>query len=278
MNHLFCFGYSYTATFLIGQLSNNFKISATSRHQLKVNHVELFDYESLLMIPSSVTHLLISIPPSAQGDIVIERYRKQLDKLPNLRWICYLSSTGVYGDHDGLWVNETSELRSHTASGQQRIRAENEWLDLGSQLAVPTFIFRLAGIYGPGRSVFDRIQNNTAQIIIKPGQFFSRIHVHDIASALKLAIAHPELAGIYNLADDMPTSPEEPTLFAYQLLNLQPPSPIALDDSAVSPMLRQFYLENKRVSNIKLKETLGLALKYHNYKIGLKALLSHTSS
>jgi nucleoside-diphosphate-sugar epimerase len=194
--------------------------------------------------------------------------------MPSLAWVGYLSTTGVYGDRDGGWVDETSELRPSGARGRRRVAAETAWLDLWRDRGVPVHIFRLAGIYGPGRSPFDALRAGTAKRIVKPGQVFSRIHVDDLASVLLSSIARPRPGAVYNVCDDEPASPADVVAHAAQLLGAPPPPLVSFDEAALSPMARSFYADNKRVSNALIKTELGVRLRYPDYRAGLAAILA----
>ena len=188
-------------------------------------------------------------------------------------WIGYLSATSVYGDHNGEWVSEKSSTRPNSPRGKARLLCEQQWLDFAQNLNLPLVIFRLSSIYGPQRNALEKIGNGSVQIIDKPGCVFSRIHVDDICRAL-IASMHPlPSLSIYNIADDTPTDSATVTEYAYQLLGLTPPPRINYDDAELSPMAREFYQDNKRVSNQKLKHDLKLPLLYPTYKEGLKQCL-----
>lgn len=277
MNHLFCFGYSYCAQALTQKIITDYKISATYRsHQASLDEIELVHFESLLTIPQSTTHILISIPPHGNSDLVLQRFSSHFSKLKRLQWIGYLSSTGVYGNHDGAWVNEHSSTLPTNINAINRLEAELQWQRIGTKLGVPTIIFRLAGIYGPGRSVFDRINSGMGQIITKESQYFSRIHVDDIAQAISKSMKNSTLSRIYNVADDLPSPPEEPMLYAYSLLQLNPPTPLKYDQADLSPMAMQFYADNKRVDNKLIKTELSISWLYPSYREGLKAIFECT--
>jgi nucleoside-diphosphate-sugar epimerase len=185
-------------------------------------------------------------------------------------WVGYLSTTGVYGDRAGGWVDEDSELRPVNARSRWRVEAERAWAESG----LPVEIFRLAGIYGPGRSAFDRLREGRAQRIVKEGQLFSRIHVDDIAAALAASIATPRPGAVWNLADDEPAPPEDVIEHAARLLGLPVPPAIPFETAELTPMARSFYAESKRVSNRRLRETLGVALAHPTYREGLAAILA----
>lgn len=215
------------------------------------------------------THLLISAAPNAQGDPVLSVLREYLTQNANrFDWVGYLSTTGVYGDHAGDWVDETTALSPATERGKRRVLAEADWQSIAG---LPLHIFRLAGIYGPGRGPFGKILNGTARRLIKPGQIFSRIHVKDIAQALVASIAQPNPGAIYNLCDDDPQPPEIVIEHAARLLNLPVPPAEPFETAEMTPMARSFYSESKRVRNDRIKDELGIRLIYPSYKDGLAA-------
>jgi nucleoside-diphosphate-sugar epimerase len=234
-------------------------------------------YDDLLFIPPSVTHILASIPPRADGDMVYERFAKQIKAHGKIKWLGYLSSTTVYGDHDGNWVDETSKLLPSSAVAKQRILAEKQWLALGAETNIPVNIFRLSGIYGPNRSVFERIAEPSYQIIHKAGQYFSRIHVEDIARIIKTSITDETTGGIFNLSDDLPCNPELPAYYAYELLGQTPPKAVKYEEAKLSLMMKLFYQDNKRVKNDKIKSHLKVTLLHPTYKEGLTSIYNQLS-
>ncbi|MBT8455728.1 MAG: SDR family oxidoreductase [Alphaproteobacteria bacterium] len=222
----------------------------------------------------SATHILVSAGPDANGDPVLARVRDDIAAVaPNLKWVGYLSTTGVYGDHAGGWVDETTPLTPSTQRGEYRKDAEAAWQALAAETGLPLHIFRLAGIYGPGRGPFAKVRAGTARRIIKPGQVFSRVHVDDIAQVLAASMAKPNPGAIYNLCDDDPAPPEDVIAHAAELLNVPIPPAIDFDTADLSPMARSFYAESKRVRNDRIKEELGVRLIYPSYRDGLAALL-----
>lgn len=215
------------------------------------------------------THLLSSIAPDDRGDPALRVLGPQIAGAP-LRWAGYLSTTGVYGDHQGGWVDEATPLTPSTRRGIQRVQAEAEWQALG----LPLHIFRLAGIYGPGRGPFAKVRDGTARRILKPGQVFSRIHVDDIAQVLLASIDRPDPGAIYNVCDDDPAPPEDVIGHAALLLGLPLPPAIPYDQAEMTEMARSFYAESKRVRNDRMKHDLGVTLRYPTYREGLAALLA----
>jgi nucleoside-diphosphate-sugar epimerase len=214
------------------------------------------------------------VPPDAEGDPVLAEHAHDIAARRGLRWLGYLSTTGVYGDRRGGRVDEDSALAPSGERGRRRVAAEAGWLDLHRRRSVPVHIFRLAGIYGPGRSALDTVRQGRAQRIDKPGQVFSRIHVADLAAVLRASMARPDPGAIYNVCDDDPAPPEAVIAHACALLGVEPPPLVPFDTADLSPMARSFYDDNKRVSNRRLKEVLGVTLAYPSYKDGLQALLS----
>jgi nucleoside-diphosphate-sugar epimerase len=263
MNHLFCFGFGFTAQHLAKILPRNeWRISGTTRNQQGEG---LHIFSTLTEIPRDVTHILCSIPPDDQGDPVVRKFSTQLAR--PFQWIAYLSTTGVYGDRQGGWVDEESEIIPTSDRARRRVLAEAQWQPYGAH------IFRLPGIYGPGRSQLDSIRDGTARRIVKPGQVFSRIHVEDIAGILAASIAQPHPGRIYNVADDEACPPQDVVAYAAGLLGVDPPPEIPFEGANLSAMARSFYDDSKRVSNARIKEELGYELKYPNYRVGLRALL-----
>jgi nucleoside-diphosphate-sugar epimerase len=220
------------------------------------------------------THLLTSVAPGEAGDPVLMAAGEAIARAaPHIEWAGYLSTTGVYGDHAGGWVDETTPLTATTRRGQMRVAAEEAWRALAERSGLPLHIFRLAGIYGPGRGPFEKVRDGTARRIVKPGQVFSRTHVEDIAQVLHASILRPDPGAAYNVCDDDPAPPEDVLLYAAALLGLPPPPEVPFDEAEMSPMARSFYAESKRVRNDRIKEELGVVLRYPSYREGLAALL-----
>jgi nucleoside-diphosphate-sugar epimerase len=272
MPHLFCFGLGFTGQTLARRFAaQGWTVTGTSR----AGGDGTLAFDGSAPLPASafdgVTHLLISVPPGAQGDPVLNRHAEDIKKrAAQFHWASYLSTTGVYGDRHGDWVDETSPLAPTTERGHRRLTAETQWQSLG----LPMHIFRLAGIYGPGRNQLVSILDGSAKRIVKPGQIFSRIHVEDIAGVLAASIARPNPGQAYNVCDDEPCPPQEVVAFAAALLKRAAPPEIAFADADLSPMAKSFYAESKRVSNQRMKEELGYKLLYPTYREGLTALLS----
>jgi nucleoside-diphosphate-sugar epimerase len=220
-----------------------------------------------------VTHIVDSAPPVAEGDPVIARNRPQLAaRARQLKWAAYLSTTGVYGDHSGGWVDEDTPLTPNTERGEKRVEAEAQWLALWHETGFPIHLFRLAGIYGPGRNQLLSVLDGSARRIIKPGQVFSRIHVEDIARVLVASMAHPHPGRAYNVCDDEACPPQDVIAHAATLLGRPVPPDIPFADAELSPMARSFYADSKRVSNARIKAELGVTLAYPTYREGLAAL------
>lgn len=216
------------------------------------------------------THLLTSVAPNDAGDPILNAMEKELREARHLEWVGYLSTTGVYGDQQGGWVDESSPLTPSTKRGQARVAAEAGWSDLG----LPLHIFRLAGIYGAGRGPLEKVRSGAARRVIKENQVFSRIHVEDIAQVLFESIKQPNPGAIYNLCDDDPAPPQDVLAYAAELLGLPIPEAVPFEEAEMSPMARSFYSDSKRVRNDRIKEELGVVLRYPDYKSTLKAILA----
>lgn len=224
---------------------------------------------------AKASHILISIAPNDAGDPVLAQHSADIAAAaPHLKWLGYLSTTGVYGDHQGGWVDEDTPLTPTTHRGRIRVLAEQQWQEMARNHGLPVHFFRLAGIYGPGRGPFTKVKNGTAKRIIKEGQYFSRIHVDDIARVLAASINHPNPGAIYNVADNDPAPPEDVLAEAARLLNMPLPPEVAFEDADMTPLARSFYAESKRVRNDRLKTDLGVTLQHPDYRAGLRALLN----
>lgn len=279
---LLCFGHGYCATALTDLLLHDgWAVTGTLRDSDKAGVLRkqgvtplIWPGDDITAALSRTTHVLISTAPDADGDPVLAGLRDEITAAaPHINWVGYLSTTGVYGDHQGGWVDESTPLTPATKRGQRRVAAEQQWQKFAQETSLTLQIFRLAGIYGPGRGPFAKVRNHTARRIVKPGQWFSRIHVDDIAQTLAASIAKPRPGGIYNLCDDDPAPPQDVIEHAAKLLEVPVPPAIPWEDADMTPMARSFYAESKRVRNRLIKSELGITLKYPNYKSGLQALL-----
>lgn len=260
MAHLFIFGLGYTASRIKAAAEAlGWQVESTG----SAGDMAFEDTDRVRRALASATHVLSSVPPAEIGDPVLDRYG---DALRN-PWLGYLSSTGVYGDTGGAWVDESAP----TGGGRrtQRSEADAEWLARGAH------VFRLPGIYGPGRSAIDRVRQGKAHRIDLPGQVFSRVHVDDIARGVVAAFAAP--AGAWNLADDLPCSQNLVIEEACRLSGLPFPPLQRLEEAGLGPMARAFYAENRRVANGRAKRLLGWRLRYPDYRYGLRALSATTS-
>jgi nucleoside-diphosphate-sugar epimerase len=277
MKHtLLSLGHGYTARALARELlPQGWRIIATSRTaDTPQKGVDLRQWpgDDLVDAFADATHILSSIPPGENGDPVLNGLADQIATAPKLKWIGYLSTTAVYGDHKGEWVDETTPLQPATKRGEWRVAAERAWQDLARDQSLNLNIFRLAGIYGPGRGPFAKLRAGTARRIIKPGQVFSRIHVFDITQTLIASMNAPHPGAIYNVCDDDPAPPQDVLAFAAELLGLPVPPAENWGTAKMSPMARSFYGESKRVSNDRIKTELGVRLRYPDFKTGLRAL------
>ena len=277
---LLSFGHGYSAQALERLLlPEGWTITGTTRSAEKAEAMRQRGLTALNLpspeIPDAVkkaTHILVSAGPNAEGDPVLTRYSDLIAAAaPSLEWVGYLSTTGVYGDHEGGWIDESTPLTPSTQRGQWRKAAEQAWMDIPN---LPLHIFRLAGIYGPGRGPFEKVRRGTARRIIKKGQVFSRIHVDDIAQVVTASINRPNPGAIYNVCDDDPAPPQDVISHAARLLELPEPPAVAFETAEMTPMARSFYAESKKVRNDKIKDELGVVLKYPNYREGLAALLA----
>ena len=223
------------------------------------------------------SHVLVSAAPDENGDPFLAGLEAEIIAAKPA-WLGYLSTTGVYGDHGGAWVDETTALTPATTRGHHRVKAEKQWMALHEAQGLPLHIFRLAGIYGPDRGPFAKVLNGTARRIIKDNQVFSRIHVEDIAQTIAASIAKPNAGQIYNVCDDNPAPPQEVIGHAAKLLGLPLPPELDFETADLSPMARSFYAESKMVSNARIKAELGVKLRYPDYPSGLSALLAQETA
>ncbi|WP_120498348.1 SDR family oxidoreductase [Kiloniella sp. EL199] len=289
--HLFCFGLGFSALiFARRMMSLGWKVSGTirpdsdkdkgKRERLESEGIVIHNFERSLPLADAstvlgdVTHILSSIPPGKEGDCVLQLHAAEITKSKNLEWIGYLSTTGVYGNRDGGVVFEDDPLDPSSPRSEQRAQAEKEWLALSEASDIPVHIFRLAGIYGPGRNPLVSLKSGKVkQRIDKPGHIFSRIHVEDIANVLEASVNSPRAGRIYNVCDNAPEEPSKVTTYASQLLGIDPPPLVSFDEAEMSPMAQTFWLDNKRVDNSRIVNELGVKLDYPDYQSGLKSLL-----
>lgn len=279
--HLFCFGLGYSSLTLAEKLlEEGWRISGTCRTQEKCEQLHskgitayVFDTDLPLAMPETylagVTHILDSIPPNDSGDIVLRHHLPHIQMVSTLEWVGIFSTTGVYGDHQGAWVDESTATNPTHQQATNRMVQEKQWMETG----FPIHIFRLSGIYGPGRSAIEMLKKGTARRIHKEGQVFSRIHVQDIAQIVQKSIEQPNPQAIYNCADDLPEAQEKVVTYAAELLGIDPPPLIPFEDAELSPMGKQFYSSCRRVKNERIKKELGVKLQFPSYKEGLKGEL-----
>ncbi|MEM0921819.1 MAG: SDR family oxidoreductase [Pseudomonadota bacterium] len=278
---LLSLGHGYSARALARRLlAEGWRVIGTTRSAEKAEAIHATGAEALIWPGTDLapylrdaTHLLASAAPVAEGDPLLLAEGAAI-AAARPEWAGYLSTTGVYGDRQGGWVDETSPCTPATTRGQWRLAAEQAWAATG----LPLHIFRLAGIYGPGRGPFSKVRNGTARRIIKPGQVFSRIHVEDIAQVLAASIARPNPGAIYNLCDNEAAPPEDVLSHAAELLGLPPPPEVDFETAEMSPMARSFYAESKRVSNDRIRKELGVTLAFPDYRAGLAALLAEDAA
>ena len=287
---LFCFGLGYTAGVLSRRLmAQGWSVRGTARSEAACAELAAqgiaawtFDRDRPLADPAAalggVTHLLASVPPDETGDPVLDLHGSDIAALsPPPQWAGYLSTTGVYGDRGGGPVDEASTRRPSSVRGERRMAAENSWCGLWRDRGVPVHLFRLAGIYGPGRNALETVRRGQAHRIVKPGQVFSRIHVDDISATLEASMARPNPGAAYNVCDDEAAPPQDVIAFACELLGVDPPPEVPFETAELSDMARSFYADNKRVANDRIKRELGITLRYPNYRAGLRALLKSES-
>lgn len=298
MKRLFCFGLGFCATALAAELlGEGWRVAGTVRGEDKARRLRrqgieavVFDggaaTEALVAALAGSTHLLDSIPPPAPDGKESAGPRAapleavapplalltgEIVRLERLQWAGYLSTTGVYGDRGGGWVDEATPPAPTLERARRRLAAEQAWLLLHERYALPVHLFRLAAIYGPGRGVLEQLRSGRARRIVKAGQLFSRIHVRDIVATLRASMARPHAGAIYNLCDDAPAAPDRVVCHAAALLGLPPPPAEAFEEAELSEMARSFYRDNKRVANRRIKEELGVRLRYPSWREGLAA-------
>jgi nucleoside-diphosphate-sugar epimerase len=290
MPTLICFGLGYTAEHFIAAFGDGFdRITGTVRGIERASDLNArlagqvkvlaFDGKSASAqakeAAADADAALVSIPQTETGDPVLAALGEELAQARRLRSIVYLSTVGVYGDHAGAWVDETTALRANSIRGQKRLATENAWLEFGARSGADVAILRLAGIYGPGRNALIQVARGEARSIAKLGQVFNRIHVADIAQAINAVFANAS-HGVFNVADDEPSPPSDPIAFAAQLLGREPPPEIPFAEAApsLSPMALSFWQDCRRVKNDKLKHELGVKLRFPTYREGLRALFA----
>ena len=281
---LFCFGLGYSARVLARRMQAlGWRVSGTARSEESAAALREDGFDAFVFTREGrdlgvddeiarASHLLSSIPPDESGDPVLDCLGPAITANESLEWVGYLSTTGVYGSRDGGWVDEESDLRPTSERSRRRAAAERGWLLLHERWGLPVHLFRLAGIYGPGRNTLRTVREGRAKRIDLPGQVFSRIHVDDIAKVLESSIARPNSGAIYNVCDDAPAEPAKVVSFACELLKVAPPPLRTLEEADLSPMGLSFYRDNKRVLNRRIHEELGIELTYPDYETGLRSL------
>lgn len=282
----FIFGLGYSAQALARDLmADGWSVVGTTRTAESAARLRAAGFEALVHGPDQAldaeapalaraTHILGSAPPGADGDPALAALGDAIRALPDLVWTGYLSTTGVYGDRDGGEVDEMSALEPTSERSMRRVAAEADWRALDPS----AHIFRLPGIYGPGRNALQQIVEGRARRVVKPGHRFSRIHVADIAGAVRAAIANPHPGAVYNVVDDMPAESPDVLAYAAELLGRPPPPAIPFEEAELSPMAQSFYRDNKTVSNRLIKRELGFSLKHPTYREGLEALAADYSA
>ncbi len=287
IGRLFCFGLGFSAQALAKRLlPQGWDVSGTVRgeqdeikDEIKAESISVYPFDGSYPTPeiseaiSRATHLLITIPPQPLGDVVLKNFGEEISKARHLQWVGYISSTGVYGDAKGEWVDESSPLLGSTERNCRRIEVESAWLKIGQDQGPPVMIFRCVGIYGPGRNLLVSVRQGRARRIDKPGLVFSRIHSDDLAQTLEASMKKPRSGEIYNVSDDCPSPPAEAVEYACGLLGVELPPLVPYEKADLSPTARGFYIANKRISNKKIKQELEVKLRYPDYRSGLSALL-----
>jgi len=277
---LLVFGFGYTAHHVAERLrATGAQITGTVRSREKADLLTRAGITARIWLDNALRDdiaasdaILISIPPAQAGDPVLDAFSDIIVAAPKLRWIGYLSTIGVYGDHGGNWVDETTPAAPDSERSARRVLAEQAWLAPEARTAAAVQIFRLPGIYGPGRNQLAQLAAGTARRIVKPGQVFNRIHVADIAAVIEASLARPRAGAIYNVTDDEPAPPQDVVAFAAHLCGIEPPPEIPFEAVELSPMGRSFFSESKRVRNDLIRTELGVTLSYPTYREGLTAL------
>lgn len=284
MSHLLCLGHGYVATHLTKILPNDWKVTGTKQHapeEAATDKVQLIAYHDLSKLdPANITHILISIPTCDADQALFQEQLAFAKRCPNLTWVAYLSVTSVYGNTEGEWVDETSPYKTAiTEKIQQRIDMEKRWLGAYKNDQLPVHIFRLTGIYGKGRSVFDRIaKEGRVMRIFKEGHVLSRIHIEDLVRCLYASIKEPTPGEIYNISDNLPAPYHEVIGYGYELLGKEPPALTPYEKAAIPETVKHYYQAFRRVSNKKILDRFGITLQYPTYKEGLQAINSDTIS
>ncbi|MEH2511150.1 nucleoside-diphosphate-sugar epimerase [Nitrobacteraceae bacterium AZCC 1564] len=281
---LFVFGLGYSGRYIAERhMANGHHAIGTVRSRHKADALSSSGLTARVFSPDendsdiesdleTAEALLVSAPPAANGDPVLTAYAQHIAAAPHLRWIGYLSTVGVYGNHDGGWVDEETPVNPGNARSHYRAKAEKAWLAFGAENDLAAHIFRLAGIYGPGQNQLVQLAKGTARRVIKPGQMFNRIHVEDIARAVDASMDRPRAGRIYNVTDNEPAPPQDVVTFAANLCGCEPPHEVDIEKAGLTEMGRSFYAENKRVRNQRLRDELGVTLAYPTYREGLTAL------
>lgn len=279
MNNLLVFGAGYCASACAARSRQYFTgVQGTTRSAARMEALGSsgilplqFDGKLSWKLGAAIdqaSHLLVSTAPGNNGDPVLEVCGRAIAKSRALKWVCYLSTVGVYGDYQGAWVSEESRCRPVSARSIERVAAEKAWREFTAGMKIPLAIFRLSGIYGPGRNAFINIANGTSRRLVKPGQVFNRIHRDDIAAAFALASASLQ-SGVFNITDDEPAPPQDVVSLAHTVAGIAPPEETDFATAQLSVMARSFYGENKRVSNHKSKSVLGMGYAWPNYRDAL---------
>jgi len=279
---VFIFGAGYSGKAFAAERPPGATILGTTRSVDKFRGLQAAGIEPLLFdgvaagneiarVLATATHLVVSIAPDEAGDPVLRVFGEAIaTAMPELRWIAYLSTVGVYGDHDGRWIDETAACRPVSARSKRRVEAEAAWMELAARRGVPLAVLRLSGIYGPGRNAFVNLEEGKARRLVKTGQVFNRIHVADIAGTL-WHLAERRIGGVFNVTDDLPAPPQGVVAHAASLMGVEPPPEVPFEGAELSPMARSFYGENKRVSNAAIRAT-GYQFRYPDYRAALSAM------
>ncbi|MEJ8570855.1 SDR family oxidoreductase [Microbaculum marinum] len=287
MSKLFIFGLGFSALTLSRRLmAQGWQVAGTVRTPEKaaalraegVGAVVFDGREAGRDVPAALAgadHVAVSIPPGEAGDPVLLHHRADLAEWTGaIRWLGYLSTLGVYGDHGGDWIDEETVPDPVSPRNARRVAAEHDWRRFGEETGIPVMIFRIAGIYGPGRNALAKVASGEARRLVKPGQVFNRIHVADIAGVLEASMRRPRAGGVYNVCDDEPAPPQDVIAYAAELLGVEPPPEVPFDEAELSPMARTFYSANRRARNDRIRQELGVRLEYPDYRRGLNALFA----